>query len=52
MSAAARKTRRAVVDGAEHTDASPAAMKTSGAATLVAAVLDNPGSAPPWSRAW
>lgn len=44
MGAAAKKIRKAVVDGAEHTDASLAAMKTGEIAGLVAAVK---GGKPP-----
>lgn len=44
MGAAAKKTRKAVVDGAEHTDASLASMKTGEIAALVAAIK---GGKPP-----
>jgi len=44
MAAAAEKARRAIVDGAQHTDASLAAMKTTEVAALVAAIR---GGKPP-----
>jgi hypothetical protein len=46
MAAAAKKARRAVVNGTEHTDASLAAMKTAEVAGLVAAIRGD-GKTPP-----
>jgi hypothetical protein len=51
MAAAAKKARRAVVDGAEHTDASLAAMKTSEVAALVAAIRGDGKTPKPATKA-